>query len=168
MAIDTLFEIDALYHLLVPLIVIRLVSLYYKLDKKLILILSTFALIPDFDFFFGWHRALFHNLFFGIIIVLLAVLVLKKYYKKSHIVLLGSFFFISHDILDNFMVAWLYPFVKYHFNPFTMKHVSLQAMNAAKPLITTEAALFGLIGLMVIYSLLAYEIYRENAKKSKK
>lgn len=168
MAIDTLFEIDAIYHLLVPLIIIRLLAIFYEIDKKLILITSIFALIPDIDFFFWWHRATLHNLFFGLILVILAILILKKYFNKKHIALLGGFFFLSHDILDHFMVAWLYPFIKYHFNPFTMKTTSLIAMNAAKPSITIEAALFGFIGLIIIYGLLIYEIYRENAKKSKK
>ena len=171
MIINNLREIDGLIHLLVPLIIIRIITLFYNLDKKVILFLSTFTLIPDIDFFIFWHRATFHNLFFGTFLVILAMVLIKNY-SKLKIALVGSYFFLSHIILDGFFVDLFYPIQKFHYNIFTGKKITLEAMNAAKPHFSIEVQLIGIIGTILIYSLLIYEIYyhkiknKQNAKQN--
>lgn len=153
---------EALFHFLVPLTIIRLVTLFYYIDKKLIVILSTFALVPDVDFFIIHHRALTHNLFFGALLVALAVIFLKKYFNKYHIIIIGSFFFLSHIVLDGYLVAWFYPIQQFHYNPFTGATASLQAMDSMKPNYPLSYFLAA-IGLVIfIYSILIYESYFRN------
>lgn len=159
---------EVILHLLVPLIFIRIVSLFYKLDKRVILFLSTFTLIPDIDFFFGWHRATLHNLFFGAFLVILAVIVFRKSHSKIKTALIGSYFFLSHIVLDDFFVAWLYPFQKFHYSLLNGHTTSLEAMNAARPHFSNEYILIGIIAAVIVYSLLFYEAYfRKNARQSK-
>lgn len=53
-------------------------AVFGRRDWKKILALSLLAVLPDFDFFFGLHRVLFHNIFFAVIIGLAVYAVLKK------------------------------------------------------------------------------------------
>ena len=153
---------EAIIHLLVPLVIILIVSFFYKLDKKMILILSIFSLLPDIDFFMGWHRATFHNLFFGVILVIIAVLVLKKYYSKAKIALVGSYFFLSHLVLDGFLVAWFYPFQQFHYNPFTGTKVTLEQMNAIRPHYPIKYFFIEILFILLIYLILGYFFYFKN------
>ena len=160
---------EVILHLLVPLAFIRIIAMFYELDLKLILLLSTYSLVPDIDFFVFWHRATFHNLFFGALIVIIAVLLLKKYFSKTKIALVGSFFFLSHIVLDNFYVDWFYPFEKTHFNPFTGATLSLKAMNDARPHFSQEYILVGIFAFLLTYLLLTYEaFFRKNVKTDKR
>ncbi|MEK6974549.1 MAG: hypothetical protein AABW41_04920 [Nanoarchaeota archaeon] len=153
---------EIVLHLLVPLVVIRIFSLFYKLDKKAMLFLSTFTLIPDIDFFIGWHRATFHNLFFGAFLVLISLLFFKNY-SKIKTALIGSYFFLSHIVLDGFFIAWFYPIQRFHYDLFTGATSTLKAMNDARPHFSNQYILIGITAAIIVYALLIYEAYfRKN------
>lgn len=159
---------EAIVHLLVPLVVMRVVAYFYDMDKKLILMLSTFAIFPDIDFFVFWHRATFHNLFFGALLIVVAILLLKKYYGKAKIIVIGALFFLSHSILDKFTIAWFYPMQQFHYNLLTGAKISLQTMNDLKPDFSLQYKLTEIFVVLIIYLILIYEayFYKKNAKKT--
>ena len=125
---------EAILHILIPLITIVLISKIFKLelDFKLLVTLSIISIIPDLDSFVFWHRATFHNLFFGAFLVLISALFLKKYYGKLKIALIAAYYFLSHIVLDGFYIAWLYPFQKFHYNLLTGATRTLQEVNDPK------------------------------------
>jgi len=80
-----------IFHLLLPVSILLL----FRLEKRLFL-LSPIALLPDLDYFSViYHRALFHNVFFG------ALLILAVYFSFGRKpALVSSFLFLSHLALD--------------------------------------------------------------------
>ena len=77
-------------------------AVFGREDWKKIALFSLFALLPDFDFAFGLHRQLFHNIFFAIIAGLVVFLALKKLHE-SKALKYGFFAFLgvlSHLLLD--------------------------------------------------------------------
>ncbi len=96
-------------HILIPLFILLIFSDKINLSKKMIILLSFFAIFPDLDMF-AFHRATLHNLFIPI------VLFLFIYFSTNSIIkaMVVAYYILSHIILDTFVqgVFVLYPF--YH------------------------------------------------------
>ncbi|HII29687.1 TPA: hypothetical protein HA317_01330 [Candidatus Woesearchaeota archaeon] len=112
---------DAIVHFLVPVVLCRLA----RVDKRLTLLLSPIALIPDLDYFVFAHRVTFHNIFFGALLVGIAVLLLRKWFDPGLVFGIAAFMFCTHLLLDG-VVAYLYPLISYGFgyNYYTWRWVS--------------------------------------------
>lgn len=98
---------DLLTHLFLPLTVIYGARMNNIKDRHLLL-LSFFALLPDFDVFLGVHRGLFHSLFFVLPIGLLSFFVAESYSRYI------ALFLFSHLTLDFITggVPFLYPLIE--------------------------------------------------------
>ena len=80
-----------IFHLLIPVLILLLL----RTEKRLFL-LAPIALLPDLDYFtLIYHRAFFHNIFFGIALVSLIYFRLGR--KPA---LVSALFFFSHLALD--------------------------------------------------------------------
>ncbi|MEM4268235.1 MAG: hypothetical protein QXK37_05395, partial [Candidatus Woesearchaeota archaeon] len=55
-------------HFIIPVLIL----IIFKFDKLLVLLISPLSLLPDIDYFFPPHRAVTHNIFFGMLIIFLA------------------------------------------------------------------------------------------------
>lgn len=97
--------VEPIAHYLIPTLI--LLALVPGVDRKLILLLSPLAVLPDLDFFIG-HLYIFHNLIFVIGIPIL----LYFYFKDRKTSLIAFFFLFSHLLLDTFGpgVGFFYPF----------------------------------------------------------
>lgn len=85
---------EPLFHLLIP--VLFLMAFFPKIKKKLILLLTILAILPDFDIFIPeMHRIAFHNVFFMLIIALIMLFTFGKLPA-----LISLFFLGSHLIMD--------------------------------------------------------------------
>ncbi len=95
-------------HVFIPLVILLIFSKELRLDTRMVLALSFFALLPDVDAVFIPHRAVLHNVFVLIIPSLLFILVKSKR-KIAGII---GFYLVSHLILDMFDggIFLLYPF----------------------------------------------------------
>jgi membrane-bound metal-dependent hydrolase YbcI (DUF457 family) len=106
---------DLLSHWLFPLIALILYD-QLKYNKILLssLVLSVFAILPDFDVFLGTavHRTFSHSIFIPIIILLIAVIFRLKDSKYARCLFVISFFLFSHLLLDLSYggIPLLYPF----------------------------------------------------------
>lgn len=96
-------------HFLVPVILARLLGF----DKRLILLLSPFAVLPDIDILTFYHRALTHNIFFYGVLFLISWLALKKWFKVKDIFLVSLLMFMSHILLDEGKIVFLYPLMQH-------------------------------------------------------
>ncbi len=98
---------DPVMHILLPLLIL----LALRIDTRQVLLLAPLAVLPDFDSFFGLHRAVLHS--FIPVIVIPAVLILYSRYKRPEWMLaslLVLFYMASHVALDLSGVAFLWPF----------------------------------------------------------
>lgn len=100
--------VDPATHLVLPILLL----LSARLDPKLVVPLSFFALFPDFDSIVGVHRATLHNLFV-VAAIPLAFLVWAKLRNERFVLpgLIVLFYLLSHVVLDLGGVALLYPMV---------------------------------------------------------
>ncbi len=101
---------DPVSHALFP----ALILIALGIDRTKIISLLPFAVIMDFDAFFGlWaHRVVFHNFIFSITLPFVVFLSVR-YYKPKYLqsVYIAWFFLISHLILDlQGGFAFLWPF----------------------------------------------------------
>lgn len=97
---------EPLLHLVIPSLIA--LAFFPRKHFKSILLMIPFTFIMDFDFFInGYHRILFHNIFFIIIVALILYFALGKI--KS---LIASFFMLAHLIMDlnSTGVALFWPF----------------------------------------------------------
>ena len=70
------------------------------MDRRMFPILGLIALVPDLDYFsLIYHRALFHNVFFGSFLVGLAYLGTKRWFGRQ-ILPAGAFVFLVHLLMD--------------------------------------------------------------------
>lgn len=94
-------------HILIPLFILLIFSDKLNLSKKMIIILSFFAMVPDIDIF-SFHRADLHNVFSLALISICVYLITKN--KKTWGI--SAYYLYSHAILDTFVqgVFLLYPF----------------------------------------------------------
>jgi membrane-bound metal-dependent hydrolase YbcI (DUF457 family) len=108
--------VDPATHLAIPLLIL----LAARMNPRLVVPLSFFALFPDFDSLFGIHRQLFHNIFVTVLIPL-AFLIYAKARKPGWVLPIAiiMFYLISHVMLDLSGVALLYPFYQeaFYFEP---------------------------------------------------
>jgi hypothetical protein len=87
-----------------------LVMLAAKQDVKTSVLLSFFAIVPDFDSLLGPHRMVLHNVFVAVLIPLVFIVIAR--YKKPEFVVPGLiilFYMSSHLLLDLQGVALFYP-----------------------------------------------------------
>ena len=98
--------VDPLTHIFLPLALIYGAGLN-RAGSSVILLLSFFAILPDFDVFLGVHRGLFHSLLFVLPLLLLSLRFARSY--SGYI----SLFLFSHLALDFLTggVPFLYPLV---------------------------------------------------------
>ena len=162
---------DPVSHLMIPL----LVMLAAKQDVKTSVLLSFFAIVPDFDSLLGPHRMVLHNVFVVVLIPLVFILIAR--YKKPEFVLPGFmilFYMSSHVLLDLDGVALFYPLDSnaYRFVPvfelFTAPavHFNFYISWGVAPLVqVTEYNLFSsLITAYIIFIGLLSVIYRNDIK----
>lgn len=100
--------VEPILHYLIP---VSLLLIFFPKHRKLILILSPLAILPDLDFIFRSHRTI-HSIFFVLFVsVLISTLayfyVMKKWrqQEKSRIIsvfvlLISLFYLFSHLLLD--------------------------------------------------------------------
>ena len=90
---------EPLIHFIVPLI--ALASLGISLKKSVLL--SSIAILPDFDVLFHIHRSITHSVVFLILICIPIIVFVKlKYPNYFHDSIIGSLVLLSHPILDVF------------------------------------------------------------------
>lgn len=160
---------NIMLHYLIPVVFIRIINHLAgnRLKKSLILLLSPIAFLPDMDYFFFYHRATFHNLFFGLLVVLAASLIFSKWHKKSHVAFIAAFFFMAHIVLDSGAVIWFYPLTKIGYS-FSGGKVTLEALQHV-PHFPLQWWITASIGVIMLFALLLLEIILENKiKKNKK
>jgi hypothetical protein len=87
-----------------------LVLLAAGLDKRLVIPLAFFAILPDFDSFLTPHRVVLHNMFV-VILLPLAFIIFAKLRKPQFVLpgMLVLFYLSSHILLDLDGVAFFYP-----------------------------------------------------------
>ena len=85
-------------HAFIPVALLLLFSKDVNLDRKKILFLSFFAVLPDADALFLPHRAVFHNF----IVVFAALLFFITAKEKKDVYGIIFFFLFSHILLDLF------------------------------------------------------------------
>jgi len=152
---------EVLVHILIPLMVL----LYLRFELKYALAYSLFAILPDFDIFFGVHRSLSHSIVFILIIflpiIVVAQLKSRVLFKRIAVVL---FVLLSHIILDVFTgyTPIFYPLynmaiylivnvtvntisynIKLDFNVYT-KQVTFQIENVDAPILTNVGIALGI------------------------
>ena len=95
-------------HIFIPLAILLIFSDKLKLDKKKIVLLSFFGILPDLDVIF-FHRMSFHNVF--IILPILIIFLVRIIQKENSIAGIVCFYLLSHLILDIFNggISALYP-----------------------------------------------------------
>lgn len=100
--------VDPATHLVLPMLLL----LSARLDPKLVIPLSFFALFPDFDSIVGVHRATLHNLFV-VAVIPVAFLIWAKLRNERFVLpgLIVLFYLLSHAVLDFSGVALLYPVI---------------------------------------------------------
>lgn len=94
-------------HIFIPLAILLIFSGKLGLDKRKIIILSFFGILPDLDVIF-FHRMTFHNILSALIIPVLIFI----FTRNKEIAEIIFFYLLSHLILDIFNggIATLYPF----------------------------------------------------------
>ena len=158
---------QAILHFIIPIIILRILSSFgMRLNKRLILLLSPIAVLPDLDFFIFYHRATFHNLFFGALIVIIAVLVLKKYFKPWKTAFIGGFYFLMHIALDNGSIIWFYPLTRTGYD-FSGNKIVLESLQIL-PYFSLKFMILSSIGVLFLFSILVIEILIEKRIKSNK
>ena len=99
-------SVDPVTHLVIPLLAL----LAAKQNVRMAVLLSVFAILPDFDSLFGPHRMMLHNVFV-IVLIPLAFIAFARL-RKPNLVLPGLivlFYLCSHTLLDLDGVALFYP-----------------------------------------------------------
>ena len=164
-------------HVFIPLAILFIFSEKLKLNKKNILILSFFSILPDTDAYVFIHRASVHNIFILIIPILMFVIL-----KNKEISGVAAFYLISHIILDIFNggVYVLYPLydnvfflrAELLFNDGNMMSViyygirdEIVPIRIGEPVISSENV--GTMILLTIISLLSVIRYMSNIKSVK-
>ena len=102
---------ELLLHFIVPFIILS----FFGLSLKKSFILSSLAILPDFDVLFCIHRSITHSAIFLILICIPIIVFIKlKYPKYFTDSLVGSLVVLSHPILDVFhsYTPILYPLYK--------------------------------------------------------
>ena len=85
-------------HIFIPLVILLIFSDKLRLNKRNIIALSFFGILPDADAFIFIHRAFLHNIF----VLLIVPLVIFAFIKDIKIYGIISFYLMSHLILDIF------------------------------------------------------------------
>ena len=90
---------EPLLHFIIPFVV--LTAFGFTLKKSVLL--SSIAILPDFDVLFHIHRSITHSIVFLILICIPIVVFVKlKYPNYFHDSIVGSLVLLSHPILDVF------------------------------------------------------------------
>ena len=90
---------EPLLHFIIPFIAL----LIYGLSLKKSVLLSSIAILPDFDVLFHVHRSITHSAVFLILICIPIIAFVKlKYPNYFHDSIIGSLVLLSHPILDVF------------------------------------------------------------------
>ena len=98
---------DPVMHLLLPLLML----LALRIETRAVILLAPLTILPDFDAFFGLHRAVFHS--FIPVLVIPIMLILYSRFKRPEWMLpalVVQFYMVSHVALDLGGVAFLWPF----------------------------------------------------------
>ena len=95
--------VEIIFHWVLAIIPILL--FFPQLNKKHLLLASSFVILPDLEKFIDPlnGRMLFHNIFFILIVLLLAFLLIKRRSKVKNAlpaIALLAFFLLSHFVLD--------------------------------------------------------------------
>ena len=103
---------DILTHIFLPLIAIY--SLRREKFSKIYLLMTIFAVLPDFDVFLGIHRSYLHSLLFLIPLAVFVLVIERVFRSKIEYAGVAAFFLFSHIFLDFFAggVPFLYPIIK--------------------------------------------------------
>jgi hypothetical protein len=83
-------------HIFIPFSILLIFSKELNISKKILIILSYFAVFPDMDIHL-FHRATLHNVF-----VLFGIFCLFVFWKDIKIACIASYFMFSHILLDTF------------------------------------------------------------------
>ena len=94
-------------HLLLPLLML----LALRIETRTVILLAPLTILPDFDAFFGLHRAVFHS-FIPVLVVPVCLILYSKYKRPEWMLsaLIVQFYLASHVALDLGGVAFLWPF----------------------------------------------------------
>jgi hypothetical protein len=97
---------DPIMHILLPLLVL----LALRIETRKVILFAPLAVFPDFDAFFGLHRAVFHS-FIPVVVIPVALILYSKYKRPEWMLsaLLVQFYLVSHVVLDLGGVAFMWP-----------------------------------------------------------
>ena len=160
-------------HLLLPLLML----LALRIETRPVILLAPLTILPDFDAFFGLHRAVFHS--FIPVLVIPIILILYSRYKRPEWMLSAlvvQFYMASHVALDLGGVAFLWPFTKdmFYIDPelkFNMEgglnfewhfDAGIRAYQEMAETDFIAESTFGLLALVVI----AAVVYRREARSA--
>ena len=98
---------DPVMHLLLPLLML----LALRIETRLVILLAPLTILPDFDAFFGLHRAVFHS-FIPVLVIPIFLILYSRYKRPEWMLsaLIVQFYMASHVALDLAGVAFLWPF----------------------------------------------------------
>jgi membrane-bound metal-dependent hydrolase YbcI (DUF457 family) len=98
---------DPVMHLLLPLLIL----LALRIETRPVILLAPLTILPDFDAFFGLHRAVFHS-FIPVLVLPIGLILYSKFRRPEWMLsaLIVQFYLASHVVLDLAGVAFLWPF----------------------------------------------------------
>ncbi|MFH1249040.1 MAG: metal-dependent hydrolase [archaeon] len=159
---------NILLHLLIPILALRIISYFTRIDKKTILLLSPLAVFPDIDYFFGYHRATLHNVFVAAAVIILAVFAMRILFKERDwikIAFVSFFYFAAHLIIDVGGVILFYPLTRKGID-LLGRSVRLEDLQGYH--VGAGFFLFYGIGVLAVLSFLIAEVVIEERKKARK
>lgn len=164
---------DPVMHLLLPLLML----LALRIETRPVILLAPLTILPDFDAFFGLHRAVFHS-FIPVLVLPIGLMLYARLRRPEWMLsaLIVQFYLASHIALDLGGVAFLWPFTTdmFYIDPelkFNMQgginfewHFDAGIRDYQEMAETDFIAesTFGLLALVVI----AAVIYRREAKSA--
>lgn len=90
---------EPLVHFIIPFFLLLVVGINIKRAA----LLSSLALLPDFDILFHIHRSFSHSIFFILLITIPVTVVIKKYYKEHfNDAIIATLVILSHLFMDSF------------------------------------------------------------------
>lgn len=90
---------EPLIHFIIPFFLLLIIGINIKRAA----LLSSLALLPDFDVLFHIHRSFSHSIFFVLLITVPAMIITKKFHKEHfNDSIIATLVILSHLFMDSF------------------------------------------------------------------
>ena len=90
---------EPLLHFIIPFFLLMM----FGFNIKKAVLISSLAILPDFDILFHIHRSMSHSIFFILIFSFPVIIVAKKYYKEQYFeTIIATLVVLSHPFMDLF------------------------------------------------------------------